>query len=182
MAKLFTFNMMTLDGYFEGLGHDISWHIVDQEFNDFAVQQLRSMEMVVFGRMTYEGMVSYWPTPSALKDDPEVAGLMNFMPKAVISRTLHKAEWQNTRLIKDSIAETLTQIKQRATKDIGIFGSANLIASLTPMNVIDEHRIMLNPVVIGAGVPLFQRDRRMNLKLIDTRVFGTGNVLLTYAP
>lgn len=173
---------MTLDGFFEGLNHDINWHNVDDEFNDFAIRQLESMDMIFFGRATYEIMVGFWPTPFALENDPVVAGLMNAIPKAVFSRSLNKAEWNNTRLIKDDIAGEIAKIKQKATKDIGIFGSANLIASLMPSNVIDEHRIMLNPVVLGAGTPLFKPATKTNFKLLDARVFKSGNVLLTYAP
>jgi dihydrofolate reductase len=182
MAKLFSFNMMTLDGFFEGPGRDIGWHNVDEEFNDFAIRQLESMGMILFGRATYEGMASFWPTPFALENDPVVAGMMNAIPKAVFSRTLNKAEWNNTRLIKDDIAGEIARIKQSATKDIGIFGSANLIASLMPMNVIDEHRIMINPVVLGAGTPLFNEASKINFALIHSCVFTSGNVLLTYAP
>jgi len=181
MSKLFTFNMMTLDGFFEGPDHDINWHNVDDEFNDFAIRQLHSMDMIFFGRATYEGMAGFWPTPFALETDPVVAGIMNAIPKAVFSRSLSKAEWNNTRLIKDNIAGEIAKIKQSATRDIGIFGSANLIASLMALNVIDEHRIMVNPVVLGAGKPLFKHANMTHLKLLDARSFKSGNVLLTYA-
>ena len=100
MRKLFSFNMVTLDGYFEGLDQDINWHRVDEEFNEFAIEQTSAVDTLLFGRVTYQLMASYWPTPAALKDDPIVAGLMNSVPKIVVSRTLAKAEWNNTRLIK----------------------------------------------------------------------------------
>ena len=101
MGKLYAFDMITLDGYFEGPGGDISWHRVDDEFNTFAQEQLQGIGVLLFGRRTYDLMASYWPTPAALSDDAEIAGRMNRLPKAVASRTLTQAEvtWENTRLM-----------------------------------------------------------------------------------
>ena len=91
MRKLFSFNMVTLDGYFEGPNHEIDWHNVDGEFNEFAIEQTGAVDMLLFGRVTYQLMASYWPTPDAIKNDPIVADLMNRLPKIVFSRTLEKA-------------------------------------------------------------------------------------------
>lgn len=183
MRKLFSFNMVTLDGFFEGPNQDIDWHNVDDEFNVFAAEQLSELDMIVFGRVTYEGMASYWPTPMAIEDDPVIAEKMNSMPKIVISRTLNRADWNNTRLITDNIAEEITQLKQQPGKDMAIFGSANLTAALMRLHVVDEFRLMVNPVVLGRGTPLFQRiDQPIGLKLIASRAFGSGNVLLCYQP
>ena len=108
---------------------------------------------------------------------------MNRLPKIVFSRTLQKAEWNNTRLIKDNIAEEISKLKQQPGKDIALFGSANLLSTLIPMGLIDEHRIMVNPVVLGSGTPLFQGIKdKLNLKLLRTRTFRSGNVLLYYQP
>ena len=181
MRKLFLFNMITLDGFFEGPNQDISWHNVDEEFNDFAMEQLATMDLILFGRVTYQGMASYWPTPLAIENDPVIAGQMNSFPKIVFSRTLDKAEWSNTRLIKNNVAEEITKLKQQPGKEIAIFGSANLAASLVPMGLIDEIRLMVNPVVLGKGTPLFQNiNEKLNLKLDKLRRFGNGNVLLYY--
>ena len=181
MRTLFMFNMVTLDGYFEGPQQDISWHNVDEEFNEFAVEKLSTIDTILFGRVTYKGMASYWPTPLAIEDDPEVAAQMNGIPKIVISRTLDKAEWNNTRLIKDHVAEEINRLKQGAGKDLAIFGSSNLSVSLLQMGLVDEFRIMLNPVVLGAGTPLFKGViQPLKLKLIKTRTFDSGNVLLYY--
>ncbi len=181
MKKLFTFNMVTLDGFFEGQNGDIDWHNVDEEFNDFAVQQLHDIGTLVFGRVTYAGMASFWPTPFALENDPMVAGLMNSIPKIAASRTLQATDWNNTRLVSANVSEELNKLKSQPGKDIAIFGSANLIASLVSSGVIDEHRIMINPVLIGHGTPLFQDvNHTIKLKLRKTRTFGNGNVLLYY--
>ena len=183
MRKLFSFNMVTLDGFFEDPDHDISWHNVDAEFNEFAIEQTSAVDALLFGRVTYQLMANYWPTPTAIETDPIVAGLMNRLPKVVFSRTLEKAEWNNTKLIKDHIAEEILKLKQQPGKDLALFGSANLMSTLMQLNLIDEHRIMVNPVILGDGNPLFKRTNdKQNLKLIKTRTFGNGNVLLCYQP
>ncbi len=179
MRKVFLFNMMTLDGFFEGPNHDINWHNVDEEFNDFAIAQLNEIGTLLFGRVTYQLMASYWPTQSAIESDPVVAEKMNSIPKIVFSRTLENVEW-NSRLVKENAPEEITQLKQQPGKDIAIFGSADLAASLIPVGVIDEFRIMLNPVVLGSGTPLFKN--RLHLNLLKTKTFHNGNVLLYYKP
>ena len=183
MRKLYSFNMVTLDGFFEGPNRDISWHNVDAEFNEFAIEQTNSGDALLFGRVTYQIMASYWPTPDAIKDDPIVADHMNRTPKIVVSRTLEKAEWNNTRLIKDQVAEEIAKLKQQPGKDIAVFGSAILLSTLMQFDLVDEHRIMLNPVILGQGTPLFKNSKdKQNLKLVNTRIFGNGNVLLCYQP
>jgi len=181
MRKLFAFNMTSLDGFFEGPGHDINWHNVDEEFNEFAIEQTGSLGMILFGRRTYQLMEGYWPTAAALADDPEIAGLMNTLPKVVFSRTLERADWNNTRLIKDNAVEEILKLKGKPGSDIAIFGSADLISSL--MDVIDEHRIMVNPILLRKGTPLFKATGEpLKLKLLNTRIFRSGNILLTYEP
>jgi dihydrofolate reductase len=183
MRKLFAFNMVSLDGFFEGPNQDISWHNVDDEFNQFAIEQTSTVDTILFGRRTYDGMASYWPTDAAIKDDPIVAGLMNSLPKIVFSRTLQKADWNNTRLIKDNIAEEILKLKGQPGKEIAVFGSADLLSTLIQLDLIDEHRIIVNPVVLGSGTPLFKNMKhRLNLKLMRSRTFDSGNLLLYYQP
>jgi dihydrofolate reductase len=183
MRKLFLFNLISLDGFFEGPNRELDWHNVDAEFNDFAIQQLDSIDLILFGRITYEMMASYWPTDSAIKDDPEVADRMNSISKIVFSKTLPKAEWSNTTLIKDNAPEEVAKLKIQPGKDIAIFGSFGLALTLLPDKLIDEFRIMVNPVVLGRGKQMFDSiTNRLHLKLINTRVFKSGNVLLYYVP
>lgn len=183
MRKVIVFMMTTLDGYIAGPNDEIDWHQVDEEFNEFAVEQLKSMGVLLFGRMTYEGMASYWPTPAASTDDPAVAGMMNTLPKIVFSRTLEKAEWQNTRLIKDNIAEEITKLKAQPGQDLIILGSSHLTASFINLGLLDELRIMVNPVILGDGKSLFDGvTEHLKLRLLKTRVFGNGNVLHYYQP
>ncbi len=108
---------------------------------------------------------------------------MNLLPKIVFSRTLEKVEWNNTTLIKDHVAEEITKLKQQPGRDLALFGSANLTSTLMQLDLIDEQRVMVNPVILGNGQPLFKRmQEKQNLQLVKTRTFGNGNVLLCYRP
>jgi dihydrofolate reductase len=183
MRKLTVFNLITLDGYFEGLNHDISWHMVDEEFNELSITQLNAVDTILFGRVTYEMMASYWPSPEAVRDDPVVAGLMTNTPKIVFSRTLKNAEWQNTRLVNGDAAPEIIKLKQQPGKDLIIFGSGKLTASLTNSGLIDEYGIIVCPVILGEGTPLFKGVvQRSKMDLVGTKTFGNGNVMLTYHP
>jgi dihydrofolate reductase len=183
MRKVIFFMLTSLDGYFEGPDRDINWHNVDDEFNEFAVQQTGEFGALLFGRVTYELMASYWPTEAAKRDDPIVAGLMNSLPKVVFSKTLQKVDWENTRLVKDNFVESVSKLKQEAGKDIAIFGSSDLTVILMEQGLVDEYRIMVNPIVLGNGKPLFKGVKnKINLKLIKTKTFKSGNVLLHYKP
>jgi dihydrofolate reductase len=183
MNKLFLFNMISLDGFFEGENHDINWHTVDDEFNEFAIEQLGQIGTLIFGRRTYELMASYWPTPSALQDDTTVAKAMNNLPKIVYSHTLENVEWENTTLKKEVNVDEIEKLKAESTGDIGVFGSANLAITLRKLGLIDEYRVIVSPLLLGKGTPLFQEINELTkLKLIKSRVFKNGNVLMCYEP
>jgi dihydrofolate reductase len=183
MRKVILFDMATLDGFFAGPNGEIDWHRVDEEFNEFAIAQLDSADGLLFGRVTYQGMASYWPTDMARTNDPIVAGKMNTLPKIVFSRTLDKVEWNNTRLVKGNVEEEISKLKQQPGQDWLLFGSADLASTLTNLGLIDEYRIMVNPVVLGSGQPLFKgMKEKLNLKLTSAKTFRNGNVLLCYQP
>ncbi len=183
MAKVIVFNMITLDGYMAGPAGEIDWHHVGEEFNDFAIQQLEEIGALLFGRVTYEMMASYWPTPNALAGDPVVAKKMNALPKVVFSRSLQAADWQNARLVKGDAAAEVARLRQQPGKDLFIFGSADLANALIQKNLIDEYRLMVNPVVLGSGKPMFGHlGQPLKLDLINSRTFQNGNVLLVYRP
>ena len=183
MRKVILFNMVSVDGLFEGPNRDINWHTVDEEFNQFAIKQLDEADGLIFGRVTYELMASYWPTTAAAEDDPAVAERMNALPKIVFSKTLQAAGWQNTRLVSEDTAGEVTRLKQQPGADLLIFGSGCLAGYLTRHGLIDEYRLMVAPLVLGSGTPLFQGVHGpQSLKLLNTRAFGNGNVLLSYQP
>ena len=177
--------MVSLDGYFEGENHDLSWHNVDSEFVDFAVEQTGSSDTLLFGRRTYELMADFWPTENARTMDPKTAEIMNDTSKIVFSKTLKSVKesehWKNIKLVSQNPAEEIKKLKEQKGLDIAILGSNNLMVSILNQNVIDEFRIMINPIAIGSGTPLFHGIKnKLNLKLIKTREFKNGNVLLVY--
>jgi dihydrofolate reductase len=183
MRKIVLFNLMTLDGYFEGENADISWHNVDQEFNDFAIAQLKTADMLLFGRKTYELMAAYWPTEEGIKDNPVIADFMNQIDKIVFSKSLEKAHWDHARVISEGLLDEVKKLKSIPGKDVFIFGSADLSSTLIDHDLIDEFRIMINPLILGNGTPMFQNiTTKIDLQLLKTKVFGNGNVLLNYIP
>jgi dihydrofolate reductase len=190
MRKIHVYLMVSLDGYFEGPNHDLSWHNVDEEFNQFAISQLRDTGLMLFGRSTYQLMEGYWPKveedPKTTPDDVEVARLMNNTPKMVISRTLNQVKegpnWKNVTLRNKLDVSEIKKLKQQTGKDIWAGGS-ELATSLLKEGLVDEVRLMVAPVVVGAGTPLFKGlDTRMKFKLAKTQPFKSGNVLLSYEP
>jgi dihydrofolate reductase len=186
MRKLFSFMVVTLDGYYEGPDGEFDWPNVDDEFNEFAISQINDIDTLLFGRATYEGMASYWPTPEAVEDDPAITDRMNTIAKIVFSSTLDSADWQNTRLVNEGeagVAETITVLKRQAGGDLALFGSPTLTASLIEQGLVDELRVMVQPILLGAGKSLFAAlSRRVPVELQRTTVFHSGNVLLTYRP
>lgn len=180
MAKIIVFNMLTLDGFFAGVDGEISWHNVDAEFNDFAIKQTPEFGTLIFGRITYELMAGYWPSQAVIKDDPIVAGIMNSAEKIVFSRSLDKAEWNNTKLMKKVDVDEIKKLKESSEKPMAIFGSGQIVQEFTKLGLVDEYRLMVNPVVLGKGKQLFKE--HMKLQLISHQEFKNGNVLLCYEP
>ncbi len=184
MRKLGVFNLVSLDGYFAGPGGDISWHNPDEEFQELANAASNSGNTLLFGRVTYELMARYWPTPEAIRDDPVVARGMNSAEKIVFSRTLKSADWQNTRLVKDGMAAEVRRLKEGpGDKGLTILGSGSLVSQLAQEGLIDEFQILLVPVVLGQGKTMFEGVKdRFPLKLVSSRTFKNGTILLDYEP
>jgi dihydrofolate reductase len=184
MRKLIMWNMVTLDGLFEGSkSWDLGWHnyFWGEELAGFVLDQLKTAGALLFGRTTYEGMAAYWTTAEG--EAAEVAGLMNSLPKYVFSGTLEAADWNNSTLITSHAREAVQDLKQQDGKDLFIFGSAYLTASMMSAGLIDEFRLGLNPILLGRGTPLFARSgNELRLKLLEARPFQSGVVLLRYAP
>jgi dihydrofolate reductase len=180
MRTIFAFEMISLDGFYAGSNDEFDWPNVDDEFFEWSLRQLDETDTLLFGRTTYEGMAAYWS--SAPADDP-TAQRMNSYHKVVVSSTLKTAEWNNSTLLADNVAAQIAALKSQPGKNIAVFGSFDLSVRLLGWGLLDEIRIMVNPLVLGAGKSLFRTtEKRIGLKLIGTRSFDSGNVLLTYVP
>jgi len=186
MRRLISFTQVTLDGYFTGRNGDLSWAHEgqqDAEWNALVAENASGGGVLLFGRMTYELMVSYWPTPAALANDPVVAERMNNLPKVVFSRTLDRASWSNTRLVKGDLAAEVRMMKQEAGEGMAILGSGSIVSQLAQAGLIDEYQIVVKPVALGEGRTMFDGIRqKLALRLMSTRAFSNGNVLLSYEP
>jgi dihydrofolate reductase len=181
MRKVIMWNMMTLDGFFEGpKSWDIDWHeyVWGEELEQLSVEQLKSTGALLFGRVTYHGMAGYWSSATG-----EIADFMNNVSKIVFSRTLDRADWHNTRLVKGNAEEEVAKLKREPGKDLFIFGSANLSSTLMRHGLIDEYRLGLNPLILGGGSPLFKMGPdRVKLRLLEARPLKSGVVILRYQP
>jgi dihydrofolate reductase len=183
MRKLGIFNFLSLDGYYKGPNADINWHKHGEEEGKFSEEGAQSESILVFGRVTYEMMAGYWPTPMALANMPVVADGMNKAEKIVFSRTLKTAEWNNTRIISGDIVEAMKQLKQTPGKDLTILGSGSIVSQFAEAGLIDQYQLMVDPVAIGEGTSIFKGIKHpLNLKLTSTRTFKSGVVLLCYEP
>ena len=172
-------NLITLDGYFEGNKNwDLNFHelVWGQELEKISIEQLKSADFLVFGRVTYEGMAAYWKTAEG-----EIAELMNKIPKLVFSRTLKSVDWNNSTLVNGNSSAEISKLKHQGDRDMYVFGSANLSETFINDNLFDEYRIVIAPVILGGGRPLFLKGISSGkLGLVSTKQLSTGGVILTY--
>lgn len=183
MRKVIYSMSVSLDGFIETPNRGIDWVIVDEELHTFFNDQAREMGTFLYGRRMYEIMVDYWPTadtkPSSFPYEVEFARIWKNMPKIVFSKTLDKVEW-NSRLVRDNIAEEITKLKAQPGKDLSL-GGPTIASTFMQLGLIDEYQLFMNPVVLGGGTPFFPTlHNPINLRLIETRAFGSGVVYLRY--
>ena len=170
---------VSLDGYFEAPGHDLSW--AKNDFEAFSPEQSQEVDTILLGHRTYEMMKSFWPTPQAEQVAPEIARFMNAKNKVVASHEPFEPGWKNVTVISGDVAGAVKKLKQLPGKDIIILGSNNLSVSLMREGLIDEFQILVNPVAIGEGTSLLAGlPKRADLTLTETRKFDSGTILLTY--
>jgi dihydrofolate reductase len=184
MRKLIAFEQVSLDGYFVDGNGDMSWaHKQDPEWNEFASGNASGGGALVFGRVTYDMMAAFWPTQAARERLPAVAEGMNKLPKVVFSRSLDKASWQNTKLVKGDPVTEMRRMKEASGPDMAILGSGSIVSLLAQAGLIDEFQIVVNPIVLGKGRTLFEGlEGKIGLRLVKTRAFTNGNVVLYYEP
>ena len=179
MRKLIAGMNMTLDGFC-----DHTAMIADDEIHEHYNEVLRNADTLIYGRITYQLMESYWPSivknPTGNIPTDDFAVLIDNIPKIVFSRTLSNVDWKNTTLKKEVIKEEIMDLKQQNGKDI-LVGSPSLIVAMTQLDLVDEYQIGVQPTILGSGLPLFKNIRdRVNLKLIKTKTFGCGAIFLNY--
>jgi dihydrofolate reductase len=187
MRKLIITEFMSLDGVFQAPGPDGSGYKYEgwtfpfnsEEFGKFKYDELQQTDMLLLGRVTYEGFAKAWPSQ---KDPAGFADKFNSMPKYVVSKSLTKAEWNNSHIITDNIVEEIQKLKNQDGGDIVVHGSGTLARFLIEQNLVDEITILLYPVVLGTGKQLFADIHKTGLKLIETTSFATGVVVLRYKP
>jgi len=180
VRRLIMWNLVSLDGFFEASRGDLSFHQYagGPDLESFVTEQCKSVGGLLFGRITYEGMAAFWRSQHG-----EVADFMNAVPKVVFSKSLEKAEWNNSRLVTSNAELEVTRLKREVGQDLFIFGSGQLTSTLTTHGLIDEYRIGLVPILLGRGTPLFRSDPSpIKLKLLEARPMDTGCLLLRYAP
>ena len=184
MRKLSVFNNVTLDGYFTDSHGDMSWaHKNDPEWNSFTAENASGGGVLLFGRITYDLMASFWPTKQALEMMPIVAEQMNNLPKVVFSRTMDKPSWKNTRLVKNNIAAEVRTMKDESGPDMVIMGSGTIVSQLTQGGLIDEYQIVVHPLILGSGRTMFEGIKdKVALKRTRSRTFDNGNVFVCYEP
>lgn len=179
--------IVSLDGFIEGPNRELDWfHDGDPQFEQYCDEMIDSVGVALYGRRSYELMVSYWPNAELnprSASDLAFARKMNALPKVVLSRTLERATWNNTTIVRDNVAERINELKQTPGKPIVAWAGANLVSTLARLNVIDEYRLIVHPVLLGKGTPLFQDiAERKRLRLTRTTQLGRNIVVTCYEP
>ncbi len=187
MRNIIVSMWVTLDGFIAGPNNEMDWVIADEANDTYESELISTADTLLLGRVTYESFAGSWPkvaeNPSAPKSEVEYAQKLNAMRKIVFSRTLERVEWNNSQLVKEVVAQDITNLKHEPGRDMVVYGSASLVQTLTNLGLIDEYQLLVHPVVLGRGKPLFQHIKeRVNLKAVQTRMRPSGVIELTYQP
>ena len=179
MRHVIVSEFVTLDGVMEAPEKWSSQHWMD-ELATFKFDELFASDALLLGRVTYHDFAAAWPS---MTDETGFADRMNSLPKFVVSTTLEEVEWNNSRLIKGNVTEEVSRLKQQPGRDILVAGSGQLVHTLMQHGLVDEYRLMVHPVVLGSGKRLFRDGSETTaLRLVDTKTFSSGVVVLTYRP
>jgi dihydrofolate reductase len=179
LRRLIASEMVTVDGFFSGPNGELDWFVPGRELDKFANELIDSVDTILYGRVTYQTMAAYWPRASG-----SFAEKINRLPKLLFSSTLDETpwgDWNNARPLHGALADEVAKLKDQPAGDMVIYGSGSLLQALTRLGAIDEYRLVVNPVLLGAGTPLFDgMAERRNLKLTQSRSWPSGSVALTY--
>lgn len=182
MGRLFLHINVSLDGYVDDADGVIDWHFADEEFQRYIDDLLEDIDGMVFGRVAFEELAAYWPNAGSEASSVQVRR-MHELPKYVLSRTLRRSDWHNSHILGGETADAITRLKQQSSRDIALFAGGRAASAATALGVVDEYRIILNPVMLGGGTRLFDGPYpRTPLRLTGTRQFTSGALLLTYEP
>jgi len=189
MSKIITTTWITLDGFIAGPNEEMDWigEIYDEAMGKYEDDLVSSADTLLLGRVTYQSFAGSWPhvpdNPTASEGEKEYARKVNAMRKIVFSRTLEKVEWNNSTLVKEVVPEDIAQLKREPGRDMLIYGSASLVRTLTNFGLIDEYQLLVHPIILGSGKPLFQDIKdRAKLKLVNTKTHPSGVIVLSYQP
>ena len=185
MRKIIVTMWMTLDGFIAGPNNEMDWVIVDEEMGTYEDDAVSAADTLLLGRVTYQSFAGSWPyvpdNPAASEGEKAYARKLNAMRKIVFSRTLPGVEWNNSALLKEVLPEEIQKLKHEPGRDMLIYGSASIVRTLTNQGLIDEYQLLVHPVVLGGGKPLFQDIKeRQKLKLVKTKAFPSGVIGLYY--
>ena len=187
LRKIIVTTWITLDGFIAGPNGEMNWIMVDQTMGQYEDDLVSSADTLILGRVTYQSFAGSWPhvpeNPSVSEGEKEYARKLNSMRKIVFSKSLEKAEWNNSQLMKEVLPEEIARMKQEPGKDMVIYGSASIVQAFTNLGLIDEYQLLVHPVVLGSGKPLFAGIAKpAHLKLLQTKSFPSGVIGLYYAP
>lgn len=187
MSKIITTTWISLDGFIAGPNGEMDWVLVDEEMGKYEDAIVSASDTLVLGRVTYQSFAGSWPyvpdNPQASEGEKAYARKLNAMRKIVFSTTLPTAEWHNSQLLREIQPDAISKLKQESAGNMLIYGSASIVQALTNPGLIDEYQLLVHPVVLGGGKPLFKDIRdRQNLQLVQTKTFPSGVVGLYYQP
>lgn len=183
MRKIIVLSYLSLDGFTAPSDEKMDWIVWDKSVNEYYKETQRTTDTVIFGRTSYYALKDYWATPKASAEDPEMIEFINQTKKIVFSKTLEKAEWNNSIVMTEIVPQEIEKMKQQPGENFLIMGSGNVVSQLAKANLIDEYHFIQIPVALGEGKPYFQNlKNKLNLKLLETRTFNGINILLRYEP
>ncbi len=189
VRKIIVTMWTSLDGYIAGPNGEMDWigEVYDEAMGAYEYDLVSSADTLLLGRVTYQSFAGSWPNvpdnPNASEGEKMYARQLNAMRKVVASKTLDSVDWNNSTLIQEIVPEEIMALKNEPGSDIVIYGSASIVRTLTNLGLIDEYQILVHPVILGGGKPLFQNiERKVNLSLASSKTHPSGVVLLTYRP